>query len=102
MEDINYWFVPQVSSVEEQQGEGDAILEVNAAVVAEPLLCLHKQEEYATKMGVARCQEETYLKEIQYQEEMNSYTRRLSALYVTVMDTFNINAQIKKQKKLLL
>ena len=42
-------------------------------VVAEPVLCLQKQEEEATKVDIAQHQEATHIRDIQYQGYMEIY-----------------------------
>ena len=80
----------------------DENLEVNADVVVEPVLCLHKKEEEATDEGTYQHQEATYIKKIQFQGDMDSYAGTLSALHATVMEKIPIHAQISNRKKLIL
>ena len=71
-------------------------------MVVEPVLCLHKQEEEATGVGAAQHQESTYLRDIQCQENVESYIGTLNALHDTIMETFPINDHINNLKQLIL
>ena len=77
-------------------------MEVNAEVVVESALYLHKKEEQAIEVGTDQKQESTYLREIQYQRDINSYSGTLSDLYATGMDTLPTNAQINNQNQSIL
>ena len=70
-------------------------------MVSEPVLCLYKKEEEATKVGAYQHQEATYLKDIQCQGDMGVYTGTPSDLYANLVDIFLINDHINNQNKLI-
>ena len=57
-------------------------------MVVNPALCLHKQEEYATKVNATQHQGGTHPIDIQLQVNMDIYTGTLIVMHATVMDIF--------------